>query len=105
MAGVRKAGEDFFWNSEGDDKQKCSDTVLSGVWAPEEDRPGFKHRRCHGHAGCPRARPFSLSISRPVDTNAGQHMVLTGLWRGSGDSLDVTALRDLKWHGRVGSVF
>lgn len=27
MAGVRKAGEGFFWNSERDDKQKCSDTV------------------------------------------------------------------------------
>lgn len=28
MAGVRKAGEDFFWNSEIDDKHKSSDTVL-----------------------------------------------------------------------------
>jgi len=67
MAGVRKAGEDFFWNSEMNDKHKCSQAVWAeSVWAPEEDKPGFKRKRGHWLAGRPRASHSSLCISIPL---------------------------------------
>lgn len=85
MAGVRKVGEDFFWNSEINDKHKCSHAMWVEGVGSRERQTWFQIQALPPTSWTPLGKSRLFECQHPCRYNVDQNTFLPGPWCGSGE--------------------